>query len=204
MFGKTKIQNSNVWKRQSSEFQCSLEKPKARIPMFGKAKFRIPMFGKGKNQNSNFWNSQNSESQCLEKPKTRIPIFGKAKISNPIVWKSKNPEFQSLEKPKFRILMFGKAIMQNSNVRKTKNPDCLCLEKSKISKSSVWKRQNFEFQCLEKLQFRIPICGKAKIQNSNLSGRPRLVMLKEEFSLYFCSREDDILNSLIQNKLERS
>ena len=42
MFGKAKIQNSNVWKSKKSEFQC-LEKPNTRIPMFGKAK----------NQNSN-------------------------------------------------------------------------------------------------------------------------------------------------------
>ena len=37
MFGKAKVQNSNVWKNQNSEFQC-LEKLKFRIPMFGKPK----------------------------------------------------------------------------------------------------------------------------------------------------------------------
>ena len=70
---KAKVQNSNVWKSRNSEFQC-LEKPKFRIPMFGKAKiqknsekFRVPLFGKAKNQNSNVWKGQNSEFQCLEK-----------------------------------------------------------------------------------------------------------------------------------------
>ena len=58
MSGKAKIQNFNVWKSEKPEFQC-LEKPK----------FRIPMFGKAKVQNSN---------ACLEKPKFRIPMFGKA------------------------------------------------------------------------------------------------------------------------------
>ena len=47
MFGKAKVQNSNVWKSESSEFQC-LDKPK----------FRIPIFGKAKIQNSNVWKSQ--------------------------------------------------------------------------------------------------------------------------------------------------
>ena len=46
MFGKVKIQNSNVWKSQSLEFQC-LERPK----------FRIPMFEKAKIQSSNVWKS---------------------------------------------------------------------------------------------------------------------------------------------------
>ena len=64
MFGIAKVQNSNVWKNQNSEFQC-LEKPK----------FRIPMFGKPKNQNSNVWKSQNSEFQSLEKRKFKIPIL---------------------------------------------------------------------------------------------------------------------------------
>ena len=56
MFGKAKLQNSNDWKSQNSEFQC-LEEPKTRIPMFGKAKI----------QNSNAWKSQISEFQSLEK-----------------------------------------------------------------------------------------------------------------------------------------
>ena len=37
MFGKAKVQNSNVWKSETPELQC-LEKPKSRIPIFGKAK----------------------------------------------------------------------------------------------------------------------------------------------------------------------
>ena len=66
-------------KSQRLEFQC-LEKPKFKIPMSGKAKFRIPMFGK----------RRNLEFQCLEK----------AKIQNSNVWKSQNLEFQSLDKGK--------------------------------------------------------------------------------------------------------
>ena len=61
-------------------FFQSLEKPK----------FRIPIFGKAIIQNSNVWKSQNLEFQCLENPKTRIPMFGKAKIQNSNVWKSQN------------------------------------------------------------------------------------------------------------------
>ena len=37
MFGESKIKNSSVKNRLNSELQC-LEKPKVRIPMFGKAK----------------------------------------------------------------------------------------------------------------------------------------------------------------------
>ena len=48
MFGKAKIQNSNLWKSQTSDYQ-SLDKPNTRIPMFGKAKI----------QNCNVWKSQN-------------------------------------------------------------------------------------------------------------------------------------------------
>ena len=33
LFGKAKVQNSNVWKSQNSQFQC-LEKEKCRIAMF--------------------------------------------------------------------------------------------------------------------------------------------------------------------------
>ena len=79
IFGKSKIQNSNVWKSQKPEFQC-LEKPKFRIPIFGKAKLQI----------TNLWTSQKPEFQCLEKPKFRIAMFGKAKIQNCNVWKSQN------------------------------------------------------------------------------------------------------------------
>ena len=46
MFEKGKVQNSNVWKRQNSQFKC-LEKEK----------FRIPMFGIPKIPNSNVWKS---------------------------------------------------------------------------------------------------------------------------------------------------
>ena len=60
MFGKVNVQNSKVWESHTSEAQ-RLEKPKFRIPMFGKAKF------------------QNS-CQCLEKPKFRLAMIGKVKI----------------------------------------------------------------------------------------------------------------------------
>ena len=33
---------------------------------------------------------------------------------------------------------------------------------AKIRNSNVWKRQNLEFQCLEKQKFTIPMFGKAK------------------------------------------
>ena len=49
----------------------------------------------------------------------------------PIFGKSKNLKFQSLEKPKFRIVMF---------------------RKGKIWDSDVWKSQNLEYQCLEKVE----------------------------------------------------
>ena len=42
MFGKPKIQNSNIRISQSSQFQC-LEKPKLTIPTFATIKSRIPM-----------------------------------------------------------------------------------------------------------------------------------------------------------------
>ena len=56
MFGNAKIHNSNVWKRQNSQFQC-LEKEKSRIPIL-----ELPKF------------------QSLEKPKFTAPMFEKAKI----------------------------------------------------------------------------------------------------------------------------
>ena len=64
MFGKAKIQSSNVWKIKKTEFQY-LEKPKSRVTVFGKADksliSRVPVF---------------------KKPNSRIPMFGKAKIKN--------------------------------------------------------------------------------------------------------------------------
>ena len=50
MFGKPKIQNTNVWKTQKLEFQC-LEKAEIQK--------NIPVFGKAKNHNSNLWKSKN-------------------------------------------------------------------------------------------------------------------------------------------------
>ena len=50
MFGKAKVQNSNVWKSQNPECQC-----------FEKPKYRIPMFGKTKIQNFNIWKTQKTE-----------------------------------------------------------------------------------------------------------------------------------------------
>ena len=66
MFGKGKVQNSNVLLSQNSEFQC-LEKPNFTIPVFRKAQTR--------------------EFECLEWPKFTIPMFGLAKIRNSNVWK---------------------------------------------------------------------------------------------------------------------
>ena len=37
MFGKAKFKNSNIWKSLNPDFQ-SLEKPKFRIPIIGKAR----------------------------------------------------------------------------------------------------------------------------------------------------------------------
>ena len=74
-------------KSQNLGFEC-LEKPKFRIPMFGKTKFRIPLFGK----------NQNLEFQCVEKLKFRMAMFRKANIYNSNVWK----------KLIFGIPMFGK------------------------------------------------------------------------------------------------
>ena len=42
------------------------------------------------------------------------------------------------------------------------------ISKAKIQNSNVWKRQNSEFQCLEKAKFRIRMIGKGKIQNSDV------------------------------------
>ena len=64
MLGKSKKQNSNVWKSQNPEFQ-SLEKLKSRVPVFEKPISRIPMFGKAKIKNTNVKKSQNPEFQCL-------------------------------------------------------------------------------------------------------------------------------------------
>ena len=72
MFGRGKVQNSNVLLSQNSEFQC-LETPNITIPMFRKA--------------------QTTEFQCLELPKFLIPMFGKAKLNNSNVWKRKSAEF---------------------------------------------------------------------------------------------------------------
>ena len=58
MFGKAKIQNSNLWKSQTSDYQ-SLDKPKSEFQSLEKSKFRIVMFGKAKIQNCNVWKSQN-------------------------------------------------------------------------------------------------------------------------------------------------
>ena len=90
---KSKIKNSNVWKRQNLEFQC-FEEATLLIPMFEKEKLRIPMFGKGKI--------------------TGIPQFGKGKLENADDWKKaklkipkfkkrQNLKFQCLVKEKFRI-----------------------------------------------------------------------------------------------------
>ena len=80
MFGKAKIQSSNVWKIKKTEFQY-LEKPKSRVIVFGKADksliSRVPVF---------------------KKPNSRIPMFGKAKIKNTNVKRSQNPEFECLQK----------------------------------------------------------------------------------------------------------
>ena len=96
--------------------------------------------------------------------------------------------------------MFGKAKNHNSNLWKSKNSEFQCLKKPKFTllmfgkaknqNSNVWKGENLEFQCLEKAKTRIQIF---------LEGRGWGC-----FSLYFCLREDDILNSLIQHKPERS
>ena len=68
MFGKAKLENSNVWKSQNPEFQ-SLEKVKSRVPVFEKPNSRIPMFGKAKIKNTNVKKSQNPEFHCFEKAK---------------------------------------------------------------------------------------------------------------------------------------
>lgn len=79
MFGKAKIENSNVWKSQNSEFQClenqnpefqlCWKKPKYRIPMFGKAKIQNSKVWKGENTELDVWKFQNTAFQCLEMPK---------------------------------------------------------------------------------------------------------------------------------------
>ena len=63
MFGKAKIQNSNVWKNQNPEFQC-LEKPKSRIPLLGKATI----------QNSNARKSKNVEFNKLQNLQNYISL----------------------------------------------------------------------------------------------------------------------------------
>lgn len=63
-----KIENSNVWKSQNTEFWC-LEKLTQWIPKVGRPKSKIPILGK---------------------PKSRVPVFGKADIKNFSVCKS-NP-----------------------------------------------------------------------------------------------------------------
>ena len=89
MFGNAKIHNSNVWKRQNSQFQC-LEKEKSRIPILELPKFRISMFEKAKIHYSNLWKSQSSQLQCLRK----------LKLKNSNVCNSQNSHFQFLEKAK--------------------------------------------------------------------------------------------------------
>ena len=59
MFGKAKVQNSNVSKTQKPEFRC-LEKSKFRISIFGKAKIQNSnIIVKAKIQNCNVSKSQN-------------------------------------------------------------------------------------------------------------------------------------------------
>ena len=117
--------------------------------MIGKGKIRIPMFGK----------SQSLEFQCSKKSKIQNLIFGKGKIQNCNVWKSKGLEFQCLEKAK----------IQDSNAwKKLKFRIVMFRNEVKVQNSSVWKRQNLEFQCFEKPQFKLPMIGKGKIQNSNV------------------------------------
>ena len=36
------------------------------------------------------------------------------------------------------------------------------VEEAKLHNCNVWKRQNLEFQCLQKPKFTIPVFGKAK------------------------------------------
>ena len=103
----------------------------------------------------------------MKKPKLRIPMFGKAKIQNSSVWKSQNSEFQSLEKSRTRIPVTGKAKLHNSNVSKTENLEFQFFVKAEI-KNSIRKSQKPEFPSLEKPKTRIPMFGKAKIQNSNV------------------------------------
>ena len=55
MFGKEKIQNSNLRKRKNLEFQCLKKLNFQNSNVWKKPKFRIPMFGKAKIQNSNVW-----------------------------------------------------------------------------------------------------------------------------------------------------
>ena len=40
--------------------------------------------------------------------------------------------------------------------------------KAKDQNSNVWKKENLQFQCLEKEKFRFPMFGKAKVWNSNV------------------------------------
>ena len=59
--------------------------------------------------------------------------------------------------------MFGNGKIENSSVWKRQNLEFQCLEKDKTENSNVWKRQNLEFQCLETAKLRIPMFGKGKI-----------------------------------------
>ena len=97
MFGKAKVQNSDVRKKptfrtpkfgnsQSLKFHC-FGKPKFRIPMFEKSRnLEFQCLEKAKGQNFNVSKSQSLEFQCWEKAKFRIPVFGEAKIWNSGVW----------------------------------------------------------------------------------------------------------------------
>ena len=82
MFGKAKVLNSKLWKRQILEFE-SLKMHK--IKEFHR--LQTP------NLNSNVRKSTNPKFFCLEKPKSSIPMIGKAQILNSNVWKSQNRQF---------------------------------------------------------------------------------------------------------------
>ena len=45
---------------------------------------------------------------------------------------------------------------------------------AKIRNSNVWKRQNLEFQCLEKPTFTIPMFGKAKHKEFQCLEKPKI------------------------------
>ena len=115
MFGKPKIENNNVWRRNTLKFGKNTLLRVVFSTLF--SVFRLVMkhcvpylvyYLKSDNREFQSLEKRKSKFQCLEKPKKTNPLFGKLKVEK--------GEFQCLEKRQLRIPMFGKSKIKNSTI----------------------------------------------------------------------------------------